>query len=161
MALDKVAEKHGSSVIRSAVGEINVVKTMKETGALLGGEGNGGVILPESHYGRDSLVGAAMFLNRIAKGSQTVSEIFYSMPQYVMIKDKIELGSVDPQTTLEKIEAEFTDAKTDKTDGLKLSWKNSWLHVRKSNTEPIIRLYAEAKDRDGVNKLIYRVKSLL
>ena len=161
MALDKVAEKHGSSVIRSAVGEINVVKTMKETGALLGGEGNGGVILPESHYGRDSLVGAAMFLNRIAKGSQTVSEIFYSMPQYVMIKDKIELGSVDPQTALEKIEAEFTDAKTDKTDGLKLSWKNSWLHVRKSNTEPIIRLYAEAKDRDGVNKLIYRVKSLL
>ena len=78
-----------------------------------------------------------------------------------MVKDKIELGSIDPQTALEKNEAEFTDAKTDKTDGLKLSWKNSWLHVRKSNTEPIIRLYAEAKDRDGVNKLIYRVKSLL
>ncbi len=161
MALDKVAENHSSTVIRSAVGEINVVSKMKEVGAELGGEGNGGVILPESHYGRDSLVGAALFLNRMAQGSQTVSEIFHSMPQYVMIKDKIELGSIDPQTALEKIEAEFTDAKADKTDGLKLSWENSWLHVRKSNTEPIIRLYAEAKDRDGVNKLIYRVKSLL
>ena len=161
MALDKIAEKHGSSVIRSAVGEINVVNKMKEVGAELGGEGNGGVILPESHYGRDSLVGAALFLNRMAQGSQTVSEIFHSMPQYVMVKDKIELGFVDPQTALEKIEAEFTDAKTDKTDGLKLSWGNSWIHIRKSNTEPIIRIYAEAKDKDGVNKLIHRIKSIL
>ena len=143
------------------MGEINVVNKMKEVGAELGGEGNGGVILPESHYGRDSLVGAALFLNRMAQGSQTVSEIFHSMPQYVMIKDKIELGSIDPQTALEKIEAEFTDAKADKTDGLKLNWENSWLHVRKSNTEPIIRLYAEAKDKDGVKKLIHRVKSIL
>ncbi len=161
MALDKVAEKHDSLVIRSAVGEINVVNKMKEVGAELGGEGNGGVILPESHYGRDSLVAAALFLNRMAQGSQTVDQIFQSMPQYVMIKDKIELGSTDPQTALEKIETEFTDAKTDKIDGLKLSWDNSWLHVRKSNTEPIIRIYAEAKDRDDVNKLIHRVKTLL
>ena len=161
MALDKIAEKHGSSVIRSAVGEINVVNKMKEVGAELGGEGNGGVILPESHYGRDSLVGAALFLNRMAQGSQTVSEIFHSMPQYVMIKDKIELGSIDPQTALEKIEAEFTDVKADRTDGLKLTWENSWVHVRKSNTEPIIRIYAEAKDNDGVKKLIHRVKSIL
>ena len=161
MALDKIAEKHGSSVIRSAVGEINVVNKMKEVGAELGGEGNGGVILPESHYGRDSLVGAALFLNRIAQGSQTVSEIFHSMPQYVMVKDKIELGFVNPQTALEKIEAEFTDVKADRTDGLKLTWENSWVHVRKSNTEPIIRIYAEAKDKDGVKKLIHRVKSIL
>ena len=161
MALDKIVEKHGSSVIRSAVGEINVVNTMKETGALLGGEGNGGVILPESHYGRDSLVGAALFLNRMAQGYQTVSEIFHSMPQFVMIKDKIELGSIDPQTALEKIEDEFMNAKVDKTDGLKLSWENSWLHVRKSNTEPIMRIYAEAKDKGGVKKLIQRVKSIM
>ena len=106
-------------------------------------------------------MGAALFLNRMAQGSQTVSEIFHSMPQYVMIKDKIELGSIDPQTALEKIEVEFTDTKADKTDGLKLSWENSWIHIRKSNTEPIIRIYAEAKDKDGVKKLIHRVKSIL
>ena len=161
MALDKVAENHSTTVIRSAVGEINVVSKMKEVGAELGGEGNGGVILPESHYGRDSLVGAALFLNRMAQESQRVSEIFHSMPQYVMIKDKIELGSIDPQTALEKIEAEFTDTKADKTNGLKLSWGNSWIHIRKSNTEPIIRIYAEAKDKDGVKKLIHSVKSIL
>jgi phosphomannomutase len=161
MALERVAEKHGSSVIRSAVGEINVVNKMKEVNSQLGGEGNGGVILPESHYGRDSLVGAAMFLNRMAQNNQTVSEIFQSMPQYFMVKDKFKLGTVDPQSALNKIEVEFSDAKVDKTDGLKLNWNNSWLHVRKSNTEPIIRIYAEAKDRDSVNKLIHRVKSLL
>ena len=106
-------------------------------------------------------MGAALFLNRMAQGYQTVSEIFHSMPQFVMIKDKIELESIDPQTALEKIEDEFMNAKADKTDGLKLSWENSWLHVRKSNTEPIMRIYAEAKDKGGVKKLIQRVKSIM
>lgn len=161
MALDKVAERYGSKVIRSAVGEINVVNKMKEVGAVLGGEGNGGVILPESHYGRDSLVGAVMFLNRMAQGIQTVSEIFQTMPQYVMVKDKIELESVDPQTALEKIEAAYTDADSDKTDGLKLCWDNSWVHIRKSNTEPIIRIYAEAETKESVKRLAEGVKQIV
>ena len=161
LALDRVAEKYGCSVIRSAVGEINVVNKMKEVNAELGGEGNGGVILPESHYGRDSLVAVTMFLNRMTQNTQKVSEIFKSMPQYVMVKDKIELGSVDSQSALEKIEAEFTDAKSDKTDGLKLSWDNSWVHIRKSNTEPIIRIYAEAPTQSEVKELVAKVKSIL
>lgn len=159
LALDKVAEKYGCSVIRSAVGEINVVNKMKEVNAELGGEGNGGVILSESHYGRDSLVAAAMFLHRMAQDTQKVSEIFKSMPQFVMIKDKIGLGSVDPQSILDKIEQYFSDAKPDKTDGLKLSWENSWIHIRKSNTEPIIRIYAEAATQSEVEELVAKVKS--
>jgi phosphomannomutase len=158
MALDKVAEKYGSKVIRSSVGEINVVNKMKEVGAELGGEGNGGVILPESHYGRDSLVGATMFLNRMAQDNLTVSKIFQSMPRYIMIKDKIELGSVNPQMVLDKIEATYTDVNIDKTDGLKLSWNNSWVHIRKSNTEPIIRIYAEAPTRDEAEQIIHQIK---
>ena len=161
MALDKVAELYGSRVIRSAVGEINVVNKMKEVGAELGGEGNGGVILPESHYGRDSLVGAALFLNRMAQDNLKVSEIFQSMPQYIMVKDKIELGSVDPQTAIDKIESAFSYVDSDTTDGLKLSWENSWVHIRKSNTEPIIRIYAEGETREIATKLVEGVKQIV
>ena len=161
LALDRIAEKYGCSVIRSAVGEINVVNKMKEVNAELGGEGNGGVILPESHYGRDSLVAAAMFLNRMAQDARKVHEIFKSMPQFVMVKDKIRLGSVDSQSILDKMEQNFPDAKSDKTDGLKLSWENSWVHIRKSNTEPIIRIYAEAPTQSEVIELVAKVKSIL
>ena len=161
LALDRIAEKYGCSVIRSAVGEINVVNKMKEVNAELGGEGNGGVILPESHYGRDSLVAAAMFLNRMAQDARKVHEIFKSMPQFVMVKDKIRLGSVDSQSILDKMEQNFPDAKSDKTDGLKLSWENSWVHIRKSNTEPIIRIYAEAPTHSEVIEVVAKVKSIL
>ena len=161
MAIDKVAERYGSRVIRSAVGEINVVNKMKEVGAELGGEGNGGVILPESHYVRDSLVGATMFLNRMAQDTKKVSEIFKSMPQFAMVKDKIKLGFVDPKSAMDKIELNFTDAKSDKTDGLKLIWENSWVHIRKSNTEPIIRIYAEGETREIATKLVEGVKQIV
>ena len=161
LALDKVAEKHGSHVIRSAVGEINVVNKMKEHSVEIGGEGNGGVILPESHYGRDSLIAATMLLNRMAQGSEPLSFIFQSMPQYIMIKDKIELQSLDPQNAINKIEKQFKDAKHDKLDGLKLTWKNSWVHIRKSNTEPIIRIYAEAPTNDEAAKLVENIKKTL
>ena len=161
MALDNLAKQYGQSVIRSAVGEINVVNKMKEVGAVLGGEGNGGVILPESHYGRDSLVGAAMFLNRMTQDALKVSEIFKSMPQYAMVKDKIKLGSIDPQMALDKIESTYTDANFDKTDGLKLSWENSWVHIRKSNTEPIIRIYAEAQSQNEVDSILTDIKKIL
>jgi len=161
LALDRVAEKHGSSVIRSAVGEINVVNQMKEVGALLGGEGNGGVILKESHYGRDSLVGATLFLNRMAQDSRSVSTIFQSMPQYFMLKDKIVLKSPHVESALEKIQPEFLDAQIDTQDGLKISLQNSWVHIRKSNTEPIIRIYAEASTKTKVEILMDKVKSAL
>ena len=143
------------------MGEINVVNKMKEVNAELGGEGNGGVILSESHYGRESLVGSTMFLNRMAQDTQKVSEIFKSMPQFAMVKDKIELGSVDSKSAMDKIELNFTDAKSDKTDGLKLIWDNSWVHIRKSNTEPIIRIYAEAPTQTASEELVNRVRSIL
>jgi phosphomannomutase len=134
---------------------------MKEVRADIGGEGNGGVILPESHYGRDSLVAATMFLNRMAMGTQKVSKIFKSMPKYVMVKDRIGLGSVDPQSAIDKIELTFSNTISDKTDGLKLSWDNSWVHIRKSNTEPIIRIYAEASTQSEAEELVAKVKSVL
>jgi phosphomannomutase len=102
-----------------------------------------------------------MFLNRMAQDTQKVSEIFKSMPQFAMVKDKIELGSVDSKSAMDKIELNFTDAKSDKTDGLKLSWRNSWVHIRKSNTEPIIRIYAEAPTQTASKELVNRVKSIL
>ena len=161
MALDRIAEKYGKKVVRSAVGEINVVNKMKEEFLDFGGEGNGGVILPNSHYGRDSLVGAAMFLNRMAQDDKTVSEIFKSMPQYIILKDKIELEKIEPQSVLDKIESKYEHVKMDKSDGLKIIWENSWLHVRKSNTEPIIRIYAEANTKSEANLIIQDVKDIV
>ena len=159
--LNQIAENYGNSVIRTAVGEINVVEKMKECNAILGGEGNGGIILSESHYGRDSLVGATLFLHRMAQGHQTVSEIFESMPQFIMLKDKIELGFLDAQSAFEKIQTIFPEAEKNTLDGLKLTWGNSWVHVRESNTEPIIRIYAEAPTKTKAKKIIDDVKSIL
>ena len=159
LALDRVAEKYGCSVIRTAVGEINVVNQMKECDALLGGEGNGGVILTESHYGRDSLVGATLFLNRMAQDSKSVSSIFQSMPQYVIVKNKIDLGTMDPNSVIANIAIKFPNAKISRIDGLKLIWENSWVHIRKSNTEPLIRIYAEAPTKEEVERLISKIKS--
>ena len=102
-----------------------------------------------------------MFLNRMAQNNQKVSEIFQSMPQYFMFKDKIELGSVDPQSALDNIEAAYPNADCNKTDGLKLSWKNSWVHIRKSNTEPIIRIYAEGETKKSTSALVEGVKQLV
>tara|TARA_Y100000588_G_scaffold394696_1_gene516641 strand:- start:3195 stop:4529 length:1335 start_codon:yes stop_codon:yes gene_type:complete len=161
IALDRIANKYGSSVIRSAVGEINVVDKMKKTGALLGGEGNGGVILKENHLGRDSLIGVALFLNRMAQTTSPVSHIFQSMPQYHILKDKISINTKNTDQILKKIETKFGSTSINKTDGLKLSWDNSWIHVRKSNTEPIIRIYAEASSKIDALKLIDKVKSII
>ena len=102
-----------------------------------------------------------MFLNRMAQDNQKVSEIFQSMPQYVLVKDKIELGLVDPQSALDRIEAAYSNADCNKTDGLKLSWENSWIHIRKSNTEPIIRIYAEGETKSSATKMVEEVKQLV
>ncbi len=161
LAIDKIAEKHGTTVLRSAVGEINVVNMMKECGSLLGGEGNGGVILPESHFGRDSLVGAALFLHRMAMEEKTVSSIFKSMPHFEMVKEKIELKSINAEEALNKIETHFNGTPKDNTDGLKLNFKNSWVHIRKSNTEPILRIYAEAENTKLAAELTTKVKNII
>lgn len=161
MAMDKIAEKYGVKVIRSAVGEINVVNKMIEVGALFGGEGNGGVILSESHYGRDSLVGTAMILNRMIQDNMKVSEIFNSMPQYVIVKDKISIKGLDPELLIKKVELEYKNNNLDFSDGLKVSWENSWVHIRKSNTEPIIRIYAEAATKQDAKKIVNNIKKLI
>ena len=158
MALDKVCEKYSNTVERSSVGEINVVNLMKEKNSVLGGEGNGGVILPESHYGRDSLVGASLFLNRMSQTDDSVSKIFASMPQFFMVKDKIELGDINPNKALYIISETFKDCEHNTMDGLKLIWDDSWAHIRKSNTEPIIRIYAEATSIEAAKKLVTNIK---
>lgn len=153
-ALRDVTEKHGGKYYAAAVGEVNVVTKMKEVGAVIGGEGNGGVIYPASHYGRDALVGIAMFLTQLAKSGKKVSEIRAEYPSYYMSKQKVELTSdTDTDSILEKVKEMFKDEQITDIDGVKIDFPDSWIHLRKSNTEPIIRIYSEAKSQDEANNL--------
>jgi phosphomannomutase len=161
LALDKIAEKYGNPVVRTPIGEINVVAEMEKSGVKLGGEGNGGVILRESHLGRDALVGAALVLNRMVQSEQTLSEIFSGLPQFTIIKDKINLEELDFEQVYKKALAVFTDVLVDDRDGLKFIWPERWLHIRKSNTEPILRIYAEATDIVTAEALIKTLKSAI
>jgi len=161
LALDKIAEKYGNPVVRTPIGEINVVAEMEKSGAKLGGEGNGGVILRESHLGRDALVGAALVLNRMVQSDQTLSEIFSGLPQFTIIKDKINLEELNFEQVCKKALAVFTGVLVDDRDGLKFIWPERWLHLRKSNTEPILRIYAEATDIVTVEALIKTLKSAI
>ena len=161
MALDKLAEKHSCSVERSAVGEINVVQKMLALNSELGGEGNGGVILKESHLGRDSLVGAAMVLNRMSQEETKISKIHSSLPQFHIMKDKIILDGVDKNIVEKKVKSIFSDAEINSNDGLKLIWNDCWIHIRASNTEPIMRIYAEASSKKAAEKLIKQVKDCI
>ena len=159
MALEHMAAKFDSTVIRTAVGEINVVKRMKEENANLGGEGNGGVILKEAHLGRDSLVAAAMILNRLAQAdNSSVEKLFKSLPFFTIVKDKIDIDDTDEKSLISKAQATYSDATIDTTDGTKFCWNDKWVHLRKSNTEPIIRIYAEASSKDEAKKLISLLK---
>ena len=158
MALDKLAEKHSCSVERSAVGEINVVQKMLALNSELGGEGNGGVILKESHLGRDSLVGVAMVLNRMSQEETKISKIHSSLPQFHIMKDKIILDGVDKNIVEKKVKSIFSDAEINSNDGLKLIWNDCWIHIRTSNTEPIIRIIAEANTYKNAKKLINILK---
>ena len=148
-------------VVRSAVGEINVVNLMKELGSILGGEGNGGVILPESHYGRDALVGSALVLNRMALTEKSLSRIHADLPQYVMVKDKIALRNLNPESVLQRISEHFSTVDQNRVDGLKLIWPDQWVHIRKSNTEPIIRIYAEAPKHEDIDSILTTIKQLI
>ena len=161
MALDKLAEKHSCSVERSAVGEINVVQKMLALNSELGGEGNGGVILKESHLGRDSLVGVAMVLNRMSQEETKISKIHSSLPQFHIMKDKIILDGVDKNIVEKKVKSIFSDAEINSNDGLKLIWNDCWIHIRTSNTEPIMRIYAEAPSKKAAEKLVEQVKNCI
>lgn len=165
-ALRDVAQNHNSDYFASAVGEVNVVNLMKEKNAVIGGEGNGGIIYPDLHYGRDSLVGAALFLTHLAKENKTVSELRASYPAYFMGKKKIELTpEIDVDALLTKMQNEYQNEEVSTVDGVKIDFAENWVHLRKSNTEPIIRIYTEAKSQEEADKLgddiIAKIKSLI
>lgn len=160
-ALADVCKKHGVPYFASAVGEVNVVNKMKESEAVIGGEGNGGVILPDLHYGRDALAGIALFLSLYAEKGKSMTELKADYPSYVIIKDKIPADSLDLNTTFSKLKQVFSQEKIDTQDGLKIDFENGWVHLRASNTEPIIRIYAEAKTEEEASSLITQVKEAI
>ncbi|WP_346883279.1 phosphoglucosamine mutase [uncultured Algibacter sp.] len=153
-ALRDVTEKHGGTYEASAVGEVNVVKLMKKNNVVIGGEGNGGIIYPESHYGRDALVGVALFLSLLVDRQMSVSELKKTYPSYFMGKKKIQLTpDLDVDGILKAIENRYQNEKLTTIDGVKIDFSESWVHLRKSNTEPIIRIYTEAKSQDEADTL--------
>ena len=153
-ALADITIKNGGKYYASAVGEVNVVEMMKEKNAVIGGEGNGGVIFPELHYGRDALVGIALFLTYLANKKLKMSELKSSFPQYTISKNKLALtNSTNIDLLLEKISNKYKNVNQNKIDGLKLEFENEWVHMRKSNTEPIIRIYAESQNEKSAHNL--------
>lgn len=161
-ALGDVTRAHGCEYHASAVGEVNVVTKMKETGAVIGGEGNGGVIYPEAHYGRDALVGVALFLTLLAHSGKRVSELKAGYPPYEIAKNKVELTpEIDVDAILEKMKERYAGEKITDIDGVKIDFADSWVHLRKSNTEPIIRIYAEAATMEKAEALAESVKNVM
>ncbi len=157
-ALRDITEKHGGEYFASAVGEVNVVTKMKEVNAIIGGEGNGGIIDPALHYGRDALVGIALFLTHLAKTKLKCSELRKTYPDYFISKNKIELSpDLDVDEIFLQMEAKYKDIPHSTIDGLKIDFPDEWVHLRKSNTEPIIRIYAESKSADKANLLAQKV----
>ena len=153
-ALRDVTRKYGLEYNASAVGEVNVVTKMKNTGAVIGGEGNGGVIYPASHYGRDALVGIALFLTYLAKKQMTVSELRKTYPAYYMAKNRIDLTpDVDVDAILVKVKEIYANEEVNDIDGVKIDFPDKWVHLRKSNTEPIIRVYSEASSPEEANAI--------
>ena len=164
-ALRDITNKHKGSYTASAVGEVNVVQMMKDTDAVIGGEGNGGVIYPELHYGRDSLVGVALFLSHLAEQKMTVSALRASYPSYYMSKQKIALTpQIDVDAILEKMADTYKAEEITTIDGVKIDFESNWVHLRKSNTEPIIRIYTEAasqiKADELANDIISEIKHI-
>lgn len=160
--LRDVTRSHGCEYSAAAVGEVNVVTKMKEVCAIIGGEGNGGIIYPELHYGRDALVGVALFLTLMAKSGKKVSEIKAGLPHYEIAKNKIELTpDIDVDKILEAVKLHFADEEVNDIDGVKIDFADSWVHLRKSNTEPIIRIYSEAATMAEADKLADSIKQII
>lgn len=157
-ALRDVTETHGQTYEASAVGEVNVVELMKKNNAIIGGEGNGGIIYPELHYGRDALVGVALFLSLLAEKKMSVSELRGGYPSYFMSKKKIELTpTLDVDAILEAMKKRYSNEDITTIDGVKIDFAENWVHLRKSNTEPIIRIYTEAKSQHEANALADKI----
>jgi phosphomannomutase len=158
-ALKEITQlKHGGQYYASAVGEVNVVKKMKEVKAVIGGEGNGGIILPDLHYGRDALVGIALFLSHVAAGSQTLSSLRKTYPDYVISKNKLELQpGVEIAPIFEEIKKKYKNQPVNTEDGLKIEFDGDWVHLRPSNTEPIIRIYSESDYESKANHIAHRL----
>ena len=165
-ALRDVTEKHGATYNASAVGEVNVVAKMKETNAVIGGEGNGGIIYPVSHFGRDALAGIALFLTHLAKSGKKVSALRATYPSYYMSKQKVDLTpETDIDEILSTIKENYKDEDINEIDGVKIEFEDRWVHLRKSNTEPIIRIYSEAPSTEEATQLgeeiIKQIKSIV
>jgi phosphomannomutase len=166
LALRDVTEKAGGKYFASAVGEVNVVSMMKDKKAVIGGEGNGGVIYPDLHYGRDALVGIALFLTHLAKSGKSISKLRATYPNYYMSKNKMELTvGMDVDNVLEEVKNKYNKQPINTIDGLKIEFEKSWVHLRKSNTEPIIRIYAEADSESKAatlaKKIIADIKDII
>lgn len=161
-ALRDVTNAHGCSYNAAAVGEVNVTTKMKETGAVIGGEGNGGVIYPEAHYGRDALVGVALFLTLLAKSGKKVSELKATYPAYEIVKDKVTLTPyINVDAVLEAVKDEYKGEQITDIDGVKIDFADSWVHLRKSNTEPIIRVIAEASTSEAAKALTQKLIAVI
>lgn len=161
-ALRDVTRAHGCDYTAAAVGEVNVTTEMKRTGAVIGGEGNGGVIYPALHYGRDALVGVALFLTLLAKSGKKVSEIRRMMPQYSIYKSKVELTpGLDVDALLVKVKEKYAGEQITDIDGVKIDFADSWVHLRKSNTEPIVRIYSEAATPEQARELAESVRAVI
>ena len=159
-ALRDVTEKYAGTYHAAAVGEVNVTTKMKECGALIGGEGNGGVIYPALHYGRDAMVGVALFLTNLAYKKIKVSELLATYPEYVIAKNKIELSdSALIDRILDAVKKEYASEDINTIDGVKISFEDrkEWIHLRRSNTEPIIRIYAEAATKEAADALAQQI----
>lgn len=165
-ALRDVTEMHGGKYVAAAVGEVNVVAAMKKNQVIIGGEGNGGIIYPELHYGRDALVGIALFLSHLAASGKKCSELRASYPPYFISKNKIELKpGIDVDAILAKMKEKYKHEQVNDIDGVKIDFPKEWVHLRKSNTEPIIRIYAESSSKEKAdalaNTIISEIKSLI
>ena len=161
-ALSDITAKHGCSYSASAVGEVNVVDKMKATHAVIGGEGNGGIIYPELHYGRDALVGVALFLTYLAKKGIKVSELKKEFPSYHIVKNKVSLSpNLDVDSLLNKVKVNFNKEKITDIDGVKIDFAEGWVHLRRSNTEPIIRIYSEAQTAEKAEELAESVMKII
>lgn len=161
-----MTQRHGGTYYASSVGEVNVVNLMKTQHAVIGGEGNGGVILPELHYGRDALVGIALMLNLLAERQVTMSDLRTSYPDYYIVKNKIQLtADMNIDKILDVVANEFSHEKLNTSDGLKIDFEDGWVHLRRSNTEPIIRVYAESSSEKEANqkadKVMQTIKNLI
>ncbi|HRG67143.1 MAG TPA: phosphoglucosamine mutase, partial [Saprospiraceae bacterium] len=158
-ALADVTRKHGGEYFAAAVGEVNVVTMMKSHNAIIGGEGNGGVIVPDLHYGRDAMIGIALFLSYVSQQKQNLTALRDALPQYTIIKDKLDVAGLDLDAIFDRLKKSFASEKLNDIDGLKIDFEEGWVHFRKSNTEPIVRIYAEANTSVAAQALIDNVKA--